>query len=99
MKNYCEAGATVHGIRHAFRDRLRAVEAPVDLIDQLGGWSAKSVGIGYGDGYDMRTAHHHISHICADMTSHMGSHSMLATVTKVAGPQVSYEVQVQAFRG
>ena len=37
MKNYCEAGATVHGIRHAFRDRLRAVDAPVDLIDQFGG--------------------------------------------------------------
>ena len=71
MKNYSEAGATVHGIRHAFRDRLRAVEAPVDLIDQLGGWSTKSVGMGYGDGYDMRTAHHHIFHICADMTSHI----------------------------
>ena len=71
MKNYCEDGATVLGIRHAFRDRLRAVSAPVDLIDQLGGWSAKSVGMGYGDGYDMRTAHHHISHICTDMTSHI----------------------------
>ena len=71
MKNYCEAGATVHGIRHAFRDRLRAVNAPVDLIDQLGGWSAKSVGMGYGDGYDISTAHHHMSHICADMTSHI----------------------------
>ena len=67
MNNYCEAGATVHGIRHAFRDRLRAVEAPVDLIDQLGGWSVKSVGMSFGDGYDMCTAQHHISHICADM--------------------------------
>ena len=71
MKNHCEAGATVHGIRHAFRDRLRAVEAPVDLIDQLGGWSVKSVGMSYGDGYDIWTAHHHMSHICADMTSHI----------------------------
>ena len=44
MKNYCEAGATVHGLRHAFSDRLRAVNAPVGLIHQLGGWSAKSVG-------------------------------------------------------
>ena len=50
MKNYCEDGATVHGIRHAFRDRLRAVEAAVDLVDQLDGWSAKSVGMGYVDG-------------------------------------------------
>ena len=51
MKTYCEDGATVHGIRHAFRDRLRAVNAPVDLIDQLGGWSAKSVGQSYGSGF------------------------------------------------
>jgi len=56
MKNYCEAGATVHGIRHAFRDRLRAVEAPVDLIDQLGGWSAKSVGQSYGSGFNIDIA-------------------------------------------
>jgi len=53
----------VHGIRHAFRDRLRAVEAPVDLIDQLGGWSVKSVGMGYGDGYDMLTAHNYLSYL------------------------------------
>ena len=70
MKNYCETGATVHGIRHAFRDRLRAVEAPVDLIDQLGGWSVKSVGMSYGDGYNIWTAHHHMSHICADMAAY-----------------------------
>lgn len=57
MKNYCKAGATVHGIRHAFRDRLRAVEAPVDLIDQLGGWSVKSVGMDYGDGYSLESAY------------------------------------------
>ena len=41
----------IHGLRHSFRDRLRAVEAPTDMIDQLGGWSLKSVGQGYGDGY------------------------------------------------
>ena len=43
----------VHGLRHSFRDRLRAVEAPTDMIDQLGGWALKSVGQGYGDGYDL----------------------------------------------
>ena len=57
MKNYREAGATVHGIRHAFRDRLRATKAPVDLVDQLGGWSAKSVGLRHGDGYELQSAH------------------------------------------
>jgi len=43
----------VHGMRHAFRDRLRAVNAPMDMIDQLGGWCRQSVGQGYGDGYDI----------------------------------------------
>jgi integrase len=56
MKNYCEAGATVHGIRHAFRDRLRNAGAPMDLIDQLGGWCPQSVGAGYGEGYALHKA-------------------------------------------
>jgi len=43
----------IHGLRHSFRDRPRAVEAPTDMIDQLGGWALKSVGQGYGDGYDL----------------------------------------------
>lgn len=43
----------IHGLRHSFRDRLRSVEAPTDMIDQLGGWALKSVGQGYGDGYDL----------------------------------------------
>lgn len=38
-------------MRHAFKDRLRAVNAPTDMIDQLGGWSLQSVEQGYGDGY------------------------------------------------
>ncbi|MDA8620053.1 tyrosine-type recombinase/integrase [Luminiphilus sp.] len=63
MKNYCEAGATVHGIRHAFRDRLRAVEAPVDLIDQLGGWSHKSIGETYGRQYSSPLAHVYMSQL------------------------------------
>ena len=43
----------IHGLRHTFRDRLRAVEAPLDMIDQLGGWPLQSVGQGYGDGYSI----------------------------------------------
>jgi hypothetical protein len=27
------------------------VETPSEIIDQLGGWSLKTVGQGYGDGY------------------------------------------------
>ena len=33
------------------RDRLRAVECPKDIVDQIGGWSSGSVGEGYGQGY------------------------------------------------
>ena len=43
----------IHGFRHSFRDRLRAVECPSEIIDQLGGWRLKSVGQGYGKGYEL----------------------------------------------
>ena len=44
---------TIHGFRHKFRDRLRAVDAPLEMIDQMGGWSVKTVGQSYGVGYDL----------------------------------------------
>ena len=48
------ASLTAHCLRHTFRDRLRAVECPIDLIDQIGGWkSVSSVGNGYGHGYNL----------------------------------------------
>ena len=53
IKTIAGSNDVVHGLRHSFRDRLRAVEAPTDMIDQLGGWALKSVGQGYGDGYDL----------------------------------------------
>jgi len=47
-------GLTAHSLRHTFRDRLRAVECPMDLIDQIGGWrSVNSIGNGYGEGYTL----------------------------------------------
>ena len=46
------SGLTAHSLRHTFRDRLRAVECPVDMIDQIGGWrSVSGVGVSYGKGY------------------------------------------------
>ena len=33
----------VHGLRHSFRDRLRAIECPSEIINELGGLSLKSV--------------------------------------------------------
>jgi integrase len=51
IKTVADSDAVIHGLRHSFRDRLRAVEAPSEVIDQLGGWSLTTVGQGYGDGY------------------------------------------------
>ena len=32
-------------------DRLRAVQCPSDMIDQIGGWATAGVGQAYGEGY------------------------------------------------
>lgn len=48
-------GLTGHCLRHTFRDRLRAAECPLELIDQIGGWrSITTVGAGYGEGYGIQ---------------------------------------------
>jgi integrase len=47
----------VHSLRHAMRDRLRAVECPANIIDQIGGWSRKGVGESYGNGYQVEQLH------------------------------------------
>ena len=54
IKTVIGTEATIHGLRHSFRDRLRAIETPVELIDQLGGWSIKTIGQGYGEGYNLK---------------------------------------------
>jgi hypothetical protein len=39
-------------LRYTFRDRLRAVEVPLEAIDQIGGWSSVSnTGSSCGKGY------------------------------------------------
>ena len=35
------------------RDRLRAVECPKEIIDQIGGWSSSDVGESYGEGFPL----------------------------------------------
>jgi len=66
IKTVAGPNDVVHGMRHSFRDRLRAVEAPTDMIDQLGGWALKSVGQGYGDGYDIKSMEVKLSGISKD---------------------------------
>jgi integrase len=57
-------GLTAHCLRHTFRDRLRAVECPMDLIDQIGGWkSINLIGNGYGEGYDIEIIRHQVTKI------------------------------------
>ena len=43
----------IHGLRHSLRNRLRAVECPSDITDQIGGWATKGVGHSYGRGYSL----------------------------------------------
>ncbi|MFL2810982.1 MAG: tyrosine recombinase XerC [Paracoccaceae bacterium] len=46
-------GCVVHSFRHSFRDRLREVQCPSDIIDALGGWSTAGAGERYGDGFQL----------------------------------------------
>ena len=45
--------AVIHGLRHSFRDRLRQAEAPIEVIDHLGGWNLRTVGQSYGNGHTL----------------------------------------------
>ena len=53
LKQYAPEGCTMHSFRHSMRDRLRAVQCPSDITDQIGGWATDGVGQGYGSGYPM----------------------------------------------
>ena len=53
LKHYVPAGCTMHSFRHSMRDRLRAVQCPADITDQIGGWTTDGVGQGYGSGYPL----------------------------------------------
>ena len=54
LKSKIGRGYTIHSFRHSMRDRLRAVECPSEIIDQIGGWLTHGVGNSYGNGYDYR---------------------------------------------
>ena len=52
LKGNIGEGYTMHSFRHSMRDRLRAVECPSDVIDQIGGWLTVGVGASYGLGHN-----------------------------------------------
>ena len=57
-------GLTAHCLRHTFRDRLRAVECPLELIDQMGGWSSVgTIGSKYGLGFPLHSVQNFIENI------------------------------------
>ena len=53
LSDYVPEGCVIHSFRHSMRDRLRAVNCPSDMIDQIGGWTTAGVGQGYGEGYSV----------------------------------------------
>jgi len=53
LKPRVPEGCVVHSFRHSLRDRLRAVQCPSDMIDQIGGWATAGVGQTYGEGYEI----------------------------------------------
>ena len=55
LKGNIGEGYTMHSFRHSMRDRLRAVECPSDVIDQIGGWPTQGVGASYGLGHNHGT--------------------------------------------
>ena len=43
LKPKVPEGCVIHSFRHSLRDRLRAVNFPSDMIDQIGGWSSGKI--------------------------------------------------------
>ena len=63
LKQYVPAGCTMHSFRHSMRDRLREVDCPSEVIDQIGGWARSGVGDSYGDGYSISKMYDYLDKI------------------------------------
>ena len=62
-------GCVIHSFRHSTRDRLRAVNCSADMIDQIGGWSKKSVGEGYGEELNFSSIQSRTTGVLSSFTS------------------------------
>jgi len=51
LRPFISPDCSLHSFRHSMRDRLRAVECPADVVDQIGGWTTSGIGQAYGSGY------------------------------------------------
>ena len=65
LSDYVPVGCVIHSFRHSMRDRLRAVQCPSDMIDQIGGWATAGVGQGYGKGYSIMLASNQMQKIAS----------------------------------
>jgi integrase len=74
LKQYVPSGCTMHSFRHSMRDRLRAVQCPADIVDQIGGWQTDGVGHSYGSGYPLDV----LSVWMRKVTEHFGQYSVTA---------------------
>ena len=54
---------SIHSFRHSMRDRLREVDCPSEVIDQIGGWARSGVGDSYGEGYSLSKMHNYLEKI------------------------------------
>ena len=45
------------------RDRLREVDCPSEVIDQIGGWARSGVGDSYGEGYSLSKMYKYLEKI------------------------------------
>ena len=63
LKPRVPEGCVIHSFRHSMRDRLRAVQCPSDMIDQIGGWATAGVGQAYGEGYNLKIRYRVISQL------------------------------------
>ena len=50
--------------RHSLRERLSAVECPIEIIDAIGRWTTEGIGHKYGTGYGLAIKNRWISRNC-----------------------------------
>ena len=71
LRTHAPEGCVVHSFRHSMRDRLRAVECPKEIIDQIGGWSSSDVGESYGEGFPLSNLHEWCNRIIINKMAHL----------------------------